>query len=223
MIIDREREQRFIEQEIAKPEAAFESPQAIERDYNVYERFFDETPESLAGLNVLNIGCGLQGIFDKEAAKAGANVISLSPHFADQGLGGERFRANYTPPLYMRNQFAKRICSLLGCAARFPKYVAGVAEDLPINDGTIDRALALYSVPLYTNDLEKMLLELGRVLKDDGVAKLFPVCGEDRGKMEAIAAANPGLVVEFVEMPELSVQNGVYHGEVTYLALVKKR
>lgn len=191
-----------------------ETPQSIERFRDEYENFLGFDTEDLRGESVLNIGCSLRGGFDKEMAAIGADVHSMSPFFASE-VGQEQAAIHFaesTMGRWMRQIFKK---------GKWPKLVAAVAEDLPFEDATFDRILALYSVPLYSA-AEKhptVMSEIVRTLKDDGQAHLYPVSAKDLpGILEALNQLP--VLVKHEAINESSDQ--VYRGKIPYRLTIKK-
>lgn len=150
------------------------SPQFMERDKYDYEYFLGVSSGELAGKKVLNIGAGNTGIYEKDIAKEGAEVFTMSPYLGVDHPGGEWMRKNYT-----EGTFAKTKRNLFK-EGNFPSALAGWAEALPVADETIDEIFALYSVPLYSerNDYTKIFQEAFRVLRESGTARFYPVSKE---------------------------------------------
>jgi ubiquinone/menaquinone biosynthesis C-methylase UbiE len=102
-----------------------------------------------AGLDVLDVGCG-QGIDLAQYAAAGARVtgIDLTPHHA---------------------QLARSHLEALGLSG---EVVNGDAESLPFPDSSFDR-VSSNGVLHHTPDIERALLEIRRVLRPGGEARIL--------------------------------------------------
>ncbi len=190
-----------------------DSPQANERTPEEYEQFLKIDTTRLSGKNVLNIGAGITGIFEKNAVKKGADVITMSPYFST--WGGQFMKQKYQLPIHAR------VMRTLGKTVKHPHVLAGVAEDIPLDDSSVDLVLALYSVPLYSHDISAMMSEILRVLMNEGEARLYPVNEENRAKIESALNGVKGCSFEFENIQENS--GGVYHGDPNvYLLKLKK-
>jgi len=203
----------FVEQ---KSDEQNDSPPDMERRASEYEHYLNLDTTSLKGKRVLNIGSGLEGFFDKELAKQGAEVVSLSPYFANAGLGGKTMRESYGP------SFRQKIWKSLRGSVPLPLPLPGIAEDLPLEDESIDTVLALYSVPLYSKDLKKMTSEILRVLSEGGEARLYPVSEKMRRQIDGFLSKNDDIQAEYQEVPEEGGRNSVFPGEKVYLLIIKR-
>lgn len=150
------------------------SPQYMERDGHAYEYFLGVNPSELVGKRVLNIGSGDTGIYEKDLARRGIDVITMSPYLGADTFGAEQMRGNYT------EKIPGKMKRFLFKGERFPSAIAGWAEALPIANQAIDEIFALYSVPLYSekNEYISVLQEIFRVLRSSGKARLYPLSKE---------------------------------------------
>ncbi len=120
--------------------------------------------EDFEGKRVLDLGAGAHLQFKRGLEKAGihADVVSLSPAFADQ---------------YWRDGISDRKNSDL--------VVAAMGEELPFPDDSFDRVVSL-DVPEHLGSYERYILylrEIARVLALGGIAYIGPVM--ERGQHEA--------------------------------------
>lgn len=191
-----------------------DTPQLNERVMGEYQHYLGLDIGSLAGKKVLNIGAGKTGIFDKDLARQGAEIISLSPNFANTDPGAKIMKEAYAP------QFRHKFAKIFGSKINWPIPLAGAAEQIPLEDNSIDIALGLYSFPIYTTDLTKAIKEITRVLSDKGEARLFPVNNEYKVAIESLFEKDKRNQVEFKEIQEGT--DGAYTGEKTYLLVIKK-
>lgn len=121
-----------------------------------YERLLGFDRSDLEGKKVLDLGAGPELKFAKELRDSGstAKVVSLSPDFADRQHAARARKAH--PEGVM---------------------VAGTGNNLPFADGSFDRIYALRvldHVPLDDASFFGLLEEVGRVLADNGEARLGP-------------------------------------------------
>lgn len=205
---------QFVEQKRKSGPDALDAPQVMERGAVEYRHFLDLKVNSLKGKRVLNIGSGAGGVFDKDIANKGAEVVSLSPFLADVGPGGKIMREAYAP------SYRQKAWKLLGGRVSSPLTVPGVAEDLPIADESIDAVLALYSVPLYSTDIKKMTSEILRVLAKEGEARLYPVSEKNKALIDEALGQNDEIEIEYQEKNEAT--DAVYRGQKAYLLVIKK-
>jgi|GEM_PF-3766759 len=211
--VRRDAEDRFV-QERRLDGGSADAPQANERNSADYEYFLGVRLDELKDQRVLNIGTGKSGIFEREAVKKGAEVIALSPNFAYSGFTGHEMRKAYELPVH------RKVLRLLGMKTKSPCLVAGVAEDLPLDDGSIDMVVALYSVPLYSTDTVKTFQEISRVLADGGKAVLYPISETKKESIEKILSQLPVEDVLFESIAESD--DSVYRGETAFRVSFKK-
>lgn len=212
-LVDYEREEQFIASRTE--EGASDMPQLNERDEDEYLRFLGIDFDSLSGKNVLNLGAGMTGLAEKAMCAKGANVVALSPIFANKGLAGEKVRRAY------RETIRKKILKCMGLPrTNSPIIVAGVAEEIPLFDNSVDTVMALYSVPLYSTDNQAVCKEIMRVLRPDGNAVLFPVPESLQGELNAILINLEAEDIVFEHVDESTDQ--VYKNQNTYRLSFKK-
>jgi ubiquinone/menaquinone biosynthesis C-methylase UbiE len=193
------------------------SPQFMERDKYDYEYFLGVSSGELSGKKVLNIGAGNTGMYEKDIAKEGAEVITMSPYLGVDHPGGEYMREQYTEGTFAK---AKRTLFKEG---NFPSALAGWAEALPIADETIDEILALYSVPLYSEKHEYATIfqEAFRVLRESGTARFYPVSKEVLDNIFPILEKMP-IDLKYEQIEELPTDR-VFRNEVPYRLTLSKK
>lgn len=139
------------------------------RGMTEYLSDLDLTPEEIAGKKILDIGAGIRK-FAKGAEDRGikADIYSLDPMYS----------------VLQKKSFAQ--CGNDNLVKRFKKNesfsikektVAALEENLPFKDNFFDMVVSEYCMPLYAfveEQIERFLLEVIRVLKNKGQARLFP-------------------------------------------------
>jgi hypothetical protein len=192
------------------------SPQYMERDRYGYEYFLGVNPSELVGKRVLNIGSGDTGIYEKDLAQKGIDVITMSPYLGADNFGAKRMRENYT------EKISRKMKRFLFKGERFPSAIAGWAEALPIVDQAIDEVFALYSVPLYSekNEYTTVLQEIFRVLRDPGKARLYPLSKEMIDDLKPVLETMP--VKCLYEPVAENESDRVFRGEVPYRLTITK-
>jgi ubiquinone/menaquinone biosynthesis C-methylase UbiE len=125
------------------------------RNLNTYEANLGFKRRELEGLKVLDLGAGPQIKFSEELKTAGikADVISFSPDFLNE----------------------KYVLKARGVNSE-AKLVAGLGQKMPFADESFDRVMCLnvYDHLPTREDFLKMILEIIRVLKDQGAAHIGP-------------------------------------------------
>ena len=198
-------------------------PQLIERDIYEYEKYLGPDAVDVQGKIFLNIGCGYRGIYEKNAVRNGAIVYALSPYFAQKNRGGRDMLAAYTRGV-PRGPSGKK-------GELYP-VAAFAEEELPLADSSVDRVLALYSVPLYIHTgkngeqadqaYQTLFSEIIRVLKSGGHASLYPIFEEEKGLIECALGLCPIHEFHFISIPQQMSGNFVRNGEDAYrLEIVK--
>ena len=107
--------------------------------------YFNDKIGNLANLKILDIGCG-GGLLSEEFAKQGAEVTGVD--ISEKSLE------------IARNHATENKLTI--------DYKKGSAENLPLNDNTFD-AVICADVLEHVDDLEKVIKEISRVLKFNGV------------------------------------------------------
>ena len=194
-----------------------ETPQLNERRTGDYQHFLGFDINDLGGQTVANIGAGGKGYFDKEASKKADRFVSVSPYFSDKGLGGKLMRKEYSPGKISR--FIKAKIN----KEKLPIPVTALAEQLPFQDKTFDKLLALYSVPLYTEreNFDRLFPEIVRVLKDGGTAHLYPIARSDLPEIERILS-DKNISINSTPLQELEDKTGVENPHQVIITRNKK-
>src|SRR3989344_646111 len=142
---------------------ALRNSSTSKRSFDDYHDFLGFDIEGLAGKRILDVGGG-SAIVAIGAEKLGAEVITLDPR-ADPMM-----RPGSMLPEEMEHYEQSLSDDRLVCAA---------AQDLPYEDGSFDMVIAVMSVPIYLPDIESerdlVITEMARVLKPNGVARVYPV------------------------------------------------
>jgi len=137
-----------------------ENSMITDRSLEEYCRYFNFTPEELKGKKILDIGSGKKETFSKEAAKYGAEVVSISPEL-------RRW--------YKR----KRLKGWLISDSEWQRRsIAARAQKLPFKDNYFDIITAVYSIPHYSpshQDTYVSIQEMLRVLKKGGKVYIAPI------------------------------------------------
>lgn len=189
-----------------------EGPQLTERDTQEYEQYLGFDTRGLRAKTILNIGCGHNGLFEKELLRHGTTVYALSPYFAAPGRGGREMLARYKKGL-PRGVGKKR-------EELYP--IAAFAEEkIPLLDHSVDAVFALYSVPLYVGEsdspeirnqkYEKLFSEIVRILKQNGTASLYPIPESKKEYISSLLNTMHIQRYEFVAIPEFPGGNAVYY------------
>lgn len=196
-----------------------DDPQTNERGPNMYNYFLGISVEQLHG-KVLNIGSGKTGVFEKILAKRGIDISTMSPYFANNGIGGEMMMKEYSkkPPF---NSLRKTF-NLPGYQKDIHTIPTGTEEGIPLKDDSVDYVLALYSVPLYLESIEHkeiLISEIKRILNNSGEARIFPIRESEKDEIEKILV-NHFLKFSFTEISEIG--DIVYKGEKTFRLEMRK-
>ncbi len=137
------------------------------RGIDDYERFLAFDRKSLEGKKILDLGAGPGARFARDVKAAGikAEVISLSPDYADKK---QQKLLELTPK--------ERIKELIRMEKTDPLLaVAGVGEALPFADESFDEVLSLFSLTTYSmKNYAIWLSETIRVLKSGGTLRIGP-------------------------------------------------
>lgn len=149
-----------------------------DRDLKTYEYYLGINRTELEGKRILDIGSGISKrlgtaeTFSKEAAKYGADVISMNPELQKPEIRETvRGEAGWLEKIILREKPGEPWRK---------KSVAGIGQQLPFKDGSFDMVAALYSVPEYIierrdEDWPLVFKEMLRVLDKDGKAVVYPI------------------------------------------------
>ena len=107
--------------------------------------YFSKQIRNLKGLSILDVGCG-GGLLSEEFAKSGAEVTGID--ISENSLKIARTHA-------VENDLTIN-------------YKSGYAENIPANDNTFDVVICADCIE-HVNNLEKVISEVSRVLKDSGI------------------------------------------------------
>ena len=107
--------------------------------------YFSKQIGNLKGLNILDVGCG-GGLLSEEFAKSGAEVTGID-------ISENALKIAITHAL--ENDLTI-------------DYKSGYAENIPANDNTFDVVICADCLE-HVNNLEKVISEVSRVLKDSGI------------------------------------------------------
>ena len=107
--------------------------------------YFSKQIGNLKGLNILDVGCG-GGLLSEEFAKSGAEVTGID--ISENSLKIARTHA-------LENDLTI-------------DYKSGYAENIPANENTFDVVICADCLE-HVNNLEKVISEVSRVLKDSGI------------------------------------------------------
>lgn len=141
-----------------------------ERNLDDYMQYLDVTVGEINRWGkIVEIGSGTEQDFAKEIREKGygSKVISIDPRLAlseSTDLSG----------MFPEEAEAR----LRGRKNPEPNTIAALAQNLPIASGSIDAILASRSVPLYISsqkDMDSVLSEMYRVIKDGGEIRIYPV------------------------------------------------
>ena len=128
-----------------------------------YEQTLGFQKKDLSGKTVLDFGSGPTERLSRELKdnNIDANIISVNPDYKTK-----RYRDQVTTsPDWQK------------------KSVAAVGQELPFLDNSFDEVLALYSVSSYVDDrFDQVLLEIYRILKPGGTARIAPFMAERLSK-----------------------------------------
>lgn len=183
-----------------------------ERELDEYKDKLDITDKELGNWDVVvDLGSGTAQEFARDYAAAGygGKVISVDPNL---GVPWSIEQTRYLPEehehrLKGRNNFAKGT-------------MAGLSQELPLKNSSVDAVLALYSMPKWVedeNDIKRSISEISRVLVPGGTARIFPV-HETKNKRVVQEALNELNNVDYVFTEKEDVG-----GEKKYLlSFVKK-
>lgn len=131
------------------------------RGLDDYADYLGFKPEDLVGKVILDVGSG-PAIFAEEAEAIGAEVVSLDPQPGTQSES-------------MSDEERKQLLERISVG----KIIPGIAQELPFADESFDMVTAMMSVPNYLPSIESekqlALLEMARVLKPRGEARICPV------------------------------------------------
>lgn len=155
-------------------------------DLQSYEKIFDFNRNELEGMVVLDLGAGLENKFANGLKEAGidADIISVSPDYADEGAASNARRPHAPDPFFHPLDAAKQAIKWkLQIGTEFRKthknLVAAIGQQLPFRDGSFEREYALHVFEHIPFSLEGearqvFLLEMARVLRPGGFAKVGP-------------------------------------------------
>ncbi len=188
------------------------APQTRERGVALYEHFLGIVIRDFSGKNILNIGSGDTGLFEKAVADIGAKVFTISPHFSHEYSG--KMRANYKHP------------NVFPIAAKVSRF-SDNKDGLPIKNDSMDVATALYSLPVHFPEIDlidvasRFFKEILDLLKSDGKAIIYPIPESKvysyREILSSIGAGN----INFTEINE-EENDVVYKGEKVFrLEIIK--
>ena len=178
-------------------------PQTMERGVALYEHFLGIAIRDFSGKNILNIGSGDTGLFEKAVADAGGMVFTISPHFSHESAG--KMRANY------------KHMNVFPISAKVSRYSSD-RGGLPIKHDSMDVATALYSLPVHFPEID--LIEVASrffedvldLLKSGGKAIIYPIPESKvfyyKKVLSSIGAGN----INFIEINEED-NDTVYKGE----------
>jgi len=107
--------------------------------------YFSKQIGNLKGLNISDVGCG-GGLLSEEFSKNGAEVTGID--ISENSIEIARTHA-------LENDLAI-------------DYKSGYAENIPANDNTFDAVICADCLE-HVNNLEKVISEISRVLKDSGI------------------------------------------------------
>jgi len=183
-----------------------------ERDLSNYMEYLDVTiGEIVRWGKILEIGSGTEQNFAKEIRERGYGnkVISIDPRLALPeliDLGG----------MFPEEHEAR----LRGRKNPEVNTIAALAQNLPIESGSVDAILASRSVPLYISsqeDMDSVLTEMCRVLKVGGEIRIYPVAVGEKRKVVEISLRN------LLELEVLSWEIKLEEGSsLNYLLKIKK-
>ena len=146
----------------------FESTPLTNRPLEAYRTLLDLKLEDLANKNILDLGSGESEEF-RQGIKRGhiqAKVFSVNP------LMGPN-----TPAAKAARSMSQK-----------ENVVAAIAQELSFKDKSFDLVLSLAGIPLWLSEddhnYERAFSEIDRVLKNRGVAKLFPIWEKDNPFLE---------------------------------------
>lgn len=133
------------------------------RSLKEYESFLNFKIDELKGQRILDLGSGLGERFAKSASRHGINIVSLNPEYKQQSAR-KTAKTGLLPRLFICPDWKKEL-------------VSGISQKLPFQDKSFDQVFCLYSIPgyLYFEDFEPSFNEIIRVLKDGGIARIFPI------------------------------------------------
>ncbi len=141
------------------------------RGMSEYMNLLELTEEELNNENslLLDLGAGIQQNFAKEARELGlkSKIISVDPRLGLEE--GEDLSSIKQPDKEKRIQGRKNAES---------NTIAALSDALPFKNESFNHVYAVFSIPYYlesSEEIEKSLSEIIRVLKPGGDAKLFPV------------------------------------------------
>lgn len=141
-----------------------------ERNLDDYMQYLDVTVGEINRWGkIVEIGSGTEQDFAKEIREKGycSKVISIDPRLA------------LSESTDLSGMFPKEAeARLRGRKNPEPNTIAALAQNLPIASGSIDAILASRSVPLYISsqkDMDSVLSEMYRVIKDGGEIRIYPV------------------------------------------------
>ncbi len=141
----------------------------LDRKLERYLFSFKLRLEDLENKKILDVGSG-KALFAKEAKQLGLNVTALDPlYLTKEGRG-----------FFKKNKKENEI---------HHDAVAGLAQELPFNDGQFDIVFFMYSAFFYAesaSNLDDYVNEGLRVLKQKGKLLIYPLYEVEEGSMTII-------------------------------------
>ncbi len=146
--------------------------------------------EDLRGKKILDIGAGLNQLAN-ELKNENLDIVSLDPFYALSKVEREEiYERGYEDGPEKLKELLDQLKSKDGSS----KLIAGRSEALPFPNDSFDLIISHYGSPFYAENAEKIeqfFLELSRVLKSGGEARIYPIWlqGADAQKNSALTKA----------------------------------
>lgn len=185
----------------------------IEKNYNLVaptdrslDKYVDilEIPKGELEYSViLNLGSGAYQQFSRDVKNRvySSRVISIDPSL---GLSRKQDVLNFHQHYSARERRKDAQ----------PLTLIADSQALPLEDESVNRLYALYSVPQYVYEAEtkQSLLEMTRVLKTNGIARVYPVFENQINDVQDALGGIPGIGIELKQK----------RNDDAYLLIIKK-